>query len=379
MMRLVVFRFVLVVGSAMSGLCFSASTGSAQDSVWGPSPSPAPAQSWPAAPGGQSYFEVPVVHTTPSAPPSLVGPQESVELIPMPGPSSGAQPDFSIQPVDPSLNPYGGTPDPPLDPRTLDKMTEWGGPDPLSIESPFFYRAKESAWRFLALGQNSFGDSSWESTPHLDLERHAGLATGFGVSFLDGPMTPNLHPRLFNFSAAYQHRASLLNGWSFDIAAGVGAFSDFEGSAAEGIRFPGHAVLSGPMGQRARWVAGIDYMDRDDFAMLPVAGIRYEPFPDLQIHAEFPRPMIRWLRDQSSHYLRAELGGGTWAIEPTGLGDDVMTYREIGVYLGSDTRTAGSNHAVEIGYVSGRRIDYRSGFPSQDLPDGWVFRIVDRF
>ncbi|MCA9106670.1 MAG: hypothetical protein KDA83_14710 [Planctomycetales bacterium] len=288
-------------------------------------------------------------------------------------------------PVDDSLSrpllieSFEATPDPPLDPRTLEAMTEWGGPDALSIESPFFYRRKETTWRFLARGQAGFGDTTWETLPYLNLQRHGGLALGAAVRFLDGPLAPNHHPRMYDLTAMYQHRATLLNGWSFDVAAGVGAFSDFEGSAVEGIRFPGHAVLSGPLSERARWIAGIDYLDRDDFAYLPVAGIRWEPFPDLQVRAEFPRPMIRWITDQKAYYFRAELGGGTWAIEPAGSGDDVMTYREISVLFGIENRESNKGSGTEIGYVSGRRIDYRSGRASLELPDAWVFRIVDRF
>ena len=44
-----------------------------------------------------------------------------------------------------------------------------------------------------------------------------------GSNFLlDGPLAPNHHPRMYDLTAMYQHRATLLNGWSFDVAAGVG-------------------------------------------------------------------------------------------------------------------------------------------------------------
>lgn len=359
---------------------------SVPSSVWS-SPFPASAPPQGIAGQGSNAFASPSVFNAPasfsSSASDLPG-AASQELIDgtLPTPST------PIEFFDPnSLGPSSsfdatfqdGTPDPPLDPRTLENIAEWGGPDPWSIESPFVYRSKERHWRFLMLGQHSFGDSTWESTPYLDLEQNSGITMGAAVRFLDGPMSPNLNPRMYDFVVGYQHRATLLNGWSFDVAANVGAFSDFEGSATEGIRFPGHAVLTGPLGERARWVAGVDYLDRDDFALLPIAGIRFEPFPDLQIHAEFPRPMIRWLADNKSYYFRAELGGGTWAVEPEGTGDDVMTYREIGVYFGNETRDSNWLGTLEIGYASGRQIDYRSGRPSQDLPDGWVIRMIDRF
>ncbi|HRE98895.1 MAG TPA: hypothetical protein PLI18_00150 [Pirellulaceae bacterium] len=269
--------------------------------------------------------------------------------------------------------------DPPLDPRTLERMAEIATPDPYSLEAPFFYRASTSAWRFVTRGQAGFADTSWENDPYIDPTRYGGVGMGAAVRWLEGPLKPDLNPRLYDLQFAYQHRAMLLNGWSFDLAGTVGFFTDFEGSVTDGIRFPGHAVLSGPVTSRLRWVAGGEYLDRDDFAWLPVGGFRWEPRPDLQIHAEFPRPMIRWLNGDRALYLRGELGGGTWDVRTQVGADDVVTYRELALWLGSETAGASGRHAIEIGYLTGRRLEYRAFASPYELPDSWVFRIVDRF
>lgn len=281
----------------------------------------------------------------------------------------------------PEIAPWAGAiPDPPLDPRTLEWLTSQGGPDRRSLESPFFYRADEAGWRFLAMGAAGFGDASFESLPYLDPDRPSGIATGMALRFLEGPITPDLHPRLYDFRIAYQHRAMLLNGWSFDVAATVGMFTDFEGSSRDGLRFPGHAVLAGPLGNSARWILGVDYLDRDDFAWLPVVGIRWEPRSDWQLQLEFPRPEIRWLATPNrSFYVRGELAGGTWDIEQVNSIDDVMTVREIDVMFGTERLGNKQLEAFEIGYAMARRLEFRSGTPDVDLPDAWIFRFVSRF
>src|SRR5690606_24615662 len=117
-----------------------------------------------------------------------------------------------------------------------------------------------------------FGIVSLENLATLSVGDPSGMVAGFGVHFLDGPVRTEMPPRLFDFSIGYQRREWLRPNFGWDFLFRVGAFSDFEGSAKDGVRFPGHVVTFLQASPSLTWLLGIDYLDRDDISLLPVVG-----------------------------------------------------------------------------------------------------------
>ena len=110
-----------------------------------------------------------------------------------------------------------------------------------------------------------------------------------------------------------------------------------------------------------------------DIELLPIAGFIWKPDADAEYRLVFPAPKISWRigrgcdnadRDPSKAwdyetwlYLGGELGGGTWAIRHSDGTSDLMSYSDIRVFLGLETKSLEclSSH-IEVGYVFNRYI-----------------------
>jgi hypothetical protein len=248
---------------------------------------------------------------------------------------------------------------------------------------PFGYNVRRSKSDWIPGGGDHFGMFTMESLPSLPQGNTWGLVSGMGFHFLGGPVRTDMPPRLFDFQIGAQVRRPYSDDFRYDVKFCVGAFSDFEGSARQGIRYPGHAV------GYYRWLPGcelafgIDYLDRDDIMMLPVVGLILTPRDDLRLELVFPRPSIEWrISPKSSVYVMGELGGGIWAIErvPAAV-DDVATYRDLKLLFGFSSRDDddGSVGGIEIGYVFGRELSYRSGIGNYSLGDAILIRSTTRY
>lgn len=189
-----------------------------------------------------------------------------------------------------------------------------------------------------------------------------------------GPKQTDMPPRLWDFTTRVGRRERLDMFWSYEAAFRPGWFSDFEGSAREGLRFPGHGVLYYTPSDCFQLQAGIDYLDRDDIAWLPVFGAAFKPHPAVRLDAVFPRPRVAYRVDGECWlYLAAEMGGGTWAIRRADSTDDVTTYRDYRISLGWQ---GDATNYLEIGLVLGRHLEYRSGTPSYTPLNTTILRSV---
>lgn len=247
--------------------------------------------------------------------------------------------------------------------------------------APFGYRVRKSQTSWLPGGGDQFGMFSLESLPTLEPDETWGLVTGTSFHFLSGPVRADMPPRLFDFQIGGQIRKSLNDEFRYDINFRVGAFSDFEGSAREGVRYPGHAVGYYRYLPGCEFAVGVDYLDRDDIQLLPVAGLILTPYEDLRFELVFPRPSIELrISPKSSVYVAGELGGGTWAIERVPDRDDVVTYRDLRLLFGLSTRDDdGSLGGIEIGYVFDRELRYRSGSGDYSLGNAVLIRSTTRY
>ena len=187
-------------------------------------------------------------------------------------------------------------------------------------------------------------------------------------------------PRAYDFSIGYQVRQRL-GPLAFDLALAVQASSDFNGNARKGIQYPGHGVGFFTIRPELDLIFGVDYLDRADIKLLPVAGLIWKPNPDMRFEFVFPRPRaVFQLTDTYRLYLSGELGGGTWAIEQVALGNDLATYRDLRVCIGLESvEKDGRQSAIEVGYLFDRRLEYTSGIGSMDLDDAVMFRLVTSF
>ena len=244
------------------------------------------------------------------------------------------------------------------------------------------YRSDEESISYLPGDGDRFGWLSFESSPYLGRGYKSGITTAINIHLLSGPNVVPLPPRLYDFSLGYQKRGRIKDFMSYDLATSIGVFSDFEDSARDGVRFPGHAVGMLHLQPELDFVFGVDYVSRDDIKMLPVGGVSWRPqsMPDLRFDLVFPRPRIDYSIDnQSKIYLAGRMGGGTWDIEFPNNYNDVMTYRDLQFLIGFENRnTKGNLSSVEFGYVFDRRLQFRTLTQSTEFDDAFVLRFVKR-
>lgn len=256
----------------------------------------------------------------------------------------------------------------------------------LGVQPPlaysFGYNRVGSALTWLPGHDDRFGWLSYESFGGVTINSSPSLITGFGIHVLDGPVQTDMPPRLFDFSIGVGDRRLIRPNIGYDIVFRVGAFSDFEGSASDGVRYPSHAVTFSRLTPTNELVLGIDYLDRDDIRLLPVVGVIWSAAEWLKIEAVFPRPRVAArIQDTSIWvYLAGELGGGTWAIERVNRVDDNATYRDLRFLLGWETLVSDSlSSSFEIGYVFDRKLSYSSHIGNYDPPDGFMLRMAARY
>jgi hypothetical protein len=244
------------------------------------------------------------------------------------------------------------------------------------------YRTDESAFGYMPGDGDQFGWISVESLPYLKRGYRSGFTNSVNIHLLSGPNSIDLPPRLYDFSFGYQKRGRVKDVLSYDVAASIGIFSDFEDSSREGIRFPGHAVGMLHYTPEFDLVFGVDYVSRDDYKILPVAGLSFRPrtMQNLRFDFVFPRPRIDYSLDsQSKLYLAGRLGGGTWDIEFPNNANDVMTYRDLQLLVGLERRDSdGDLIAWEFGYVFDRNLEFRTLNGDTSFDDAFIFRIVTR-
>lgn len=244
------------------------------------------------------------------------------------------------------------------------------------------YRIGESITSYMPGDGEQFGWLDFENTPYLSAGKTSGITLGTSLHLLSGPNSIDLPPRLWDFALGYQNRATLGERFSYDLASSIGVYSDFEDSAREGVRPLGHAVGSFHRSDLWDWVLGVDYVNRDDFKILPVMGFSWHnqtAWP-WRFDMVFPRPRIQYTLSNSNRlYVSGLLGGGTWDIEMPKEINDVMTYRDYRLLIGHEQVTPGGNiAATEIGLVFGRQVEMRHSLQQVQFDDAFIVRFVAR-
>lgn len=242
------------------------------------------------------------------------------------------------------------------------------------------YRSERQEFSWLPGSGDDFGILDWASDPYLAHDSSTGLTSAFNIHWLSGPTTAPVQSRVFDFIGGFQTRGHMSRALSYDLAATVGVYSDFEGSARDGVRFPAHAVGMLHMSHGIDFVFGADYLDRDDISLLPVVGFSFRNvlMHGLRMDLVFPRPRIQLTLDDTHRiYVGGELGGGTWDVELQGIEHTVMTYRDYRVVLGFESADDdGGLSSLEFGYVFDRNLEFRGMTNNLSIGDAFMIRLV---
>jgi hypothetical protein len=306
----------------------------------------------------ESPYQVPLPESLPQTP----LPESLPQAIPLDPRGPSGQTPLTEQPIDPA---QPGSPEA----APTSSLREFLG-----------YRYLTSALDWVPGGGDHFGMFSvgWNHYQKAGIEN--GIGVGMDFNFLAGPTHTDMPPRVYDFSVAYQLRQRL-GPLAFDLAASVQASGDFNASVRKAIRYPAHAVGFLALGPTLDLVFGVDYLDRDDIRLLPVAGVIWIPNSERRFELVFPRPRAVFrLTDEYRLYLAGELAGGTWEVYRAVAGDDLATYHCLRASIGVEhVETNRGRTALEIGYLFDRRLEFASGIANMNFDGAVEFRLVSSY
>lgn len=208
--------------------------------------------------------------------------------------------------------------------------------------------------------------------PFFTRESPLILTPAFGLQFWDAPGSTNIPARTYDAALQVRWLRPITPWLMADVAVSPGYFSDFDVNDGMAIRVPGRALGIVNWSPTVRLVAGVAYLDRQDVNILPAGGVMWTPSERLNAELIFPRPKVAWRISPHPSprpgwwvYVRGDFGGGAWAFRRDDGAADEITYRDFRVLLGLERLAPGGlGGQFEIGYVFGRRVEYRSDLPS---------------
>lgn len=217
---------------------------------------------------------------------------------------------------------------------------------------------------------------------------HSAVATamvqpGWGIHWINGADSLKLEPRLYQFTIPLDCTTEIDDVWTVDMGITPGWFTDGVNKRPEMFRLLGHYVVTARMTSEHLLTLGFVYLDRDDIAALPVAGLIIDqPHRGRRFELVFPRPHLAWRIAEYGEAacwftLTGELGGGSYAIKRYDRTNDVMTYRDLRLIGGLEflkgKRLLGS---VEAGWVFDRSLEFRTENGNQKPGDTALVRMT---
>ena len=204
------------------------------------------------------------------------------------------------------------------------------------------------------------------------------LAMSAGTTFVNAPAAIDVPSRLYGLSAELRWYIPLKETWAVDLGAGGGIYSDLNGTAGEGFRVTGRAILLKDLNSQWKLSAGVLYLGRKNLLAMPIAGAIYTPRDDFRVEILIPRPRVMKrisVNGTREHWVYAGgeiFGGNTWAIQQANGLQDTFIYKDNRVLVGYETKGPGIvSGRIEAGYVFMRKVSFSNDRATLD-PGGTV-------
>jgi hypothetical protein len=253
-------------------------------------------------------------------------------------------------------------------------------------------------------GPGRFNIIDWESRPNGDrlwwlarwpLEQEAQLHAhiGFNFHWWAGPVsngpesTPNLQPVLYDLYLDCTWAQHWTDWLVSEVRFRPGLYTDFRTTPPDSFRAPGQAIVLLRAGERLHLVGGIDYVQRNDLQLLPVAGVLWQPSQRWELRLVFPEPKIAFelsTREQVWGYVVGEYGGGRWTYEHESGRGERVEYSDFRVVAGIEWREDSlsnllgcqkSGSFLEVGYVFERHLRFSGPSRGFDPEPAWMIRL----
>ncbi len=250
-----------------------------------------------------------------------------------------------------------------------------------------------------ALGATELQISAMFGFPFPRRETPLLITPGFAVHYLDGPVAPDLPPRVFDAYVQFSHMRKLSSRWGMQLAVTPGVYSDFQQETDQAFRMSGHFGAMFNCTERFDIVLGVAYLPYSNLRILPFVGFVWWPTDDWKFQITVPRPMVAkrvyWFSPYPAGmciddtcvvpisdwvYIAGELGGGSWAIRRAAGESDVLTYRDLRLAFGFERENLmGLDYRAEIAYVFSRKYEFDTDTPDVRPGDTVMLRVGTKF
>jgi hypothetical protein len=236
------------------------------------------------------------------------------------------------------------------------------------------------------LGMVDFENSVMLGFPFPTRDMPLVLTPGFDFHLVDGPDSAaaagaDLPPQLYDIYLQIRWMTKVSDRWSLTLATTPGYYTDFEGDNSDALRVTAQALAIWEWRPQSQLIFGVVYLDREDIGFLPAGGLIWTPNDANRLELIFPRPRFLHRFRQTSIYedwwsIGAEFGGGEWAIERADGTNDVVDITDFRITAGVERKSIDYlvGMRLEMAYVFGREIEYRSDSPGFEPSDTLLVR-----
>lgn len=217
----------------------------------------------------------------------------------------------------------------------------------------------------------------------------------FGVTFTDlaAPESLELPKNLYEYSTGLSWIKRFNERWAVRAMLGMDYATDNENTSSDSWRFTGGAFAIYQKSPQLSWTFGAIALGRSDLPVVPAIGAVWLPQPGTRVDLILPNPKVNFLisdngQRQQWAYLGAGINGNTWGYERPEYGDDTLTYSDVRVVAGWESRPSapanrpyvpGRKFGVEAGYVFSRDLEIENDSVEVPLQDAFMFRISTRY
>ena len=216
---------------------------------------------------------------------------------------------------------------------------------------------------------------------------------GVDYTSLQTPESFGIPEDLFEYSVGIASFRKLNERWSVRSILGVGLATDNENRSSDSWRFRGGLFATYSRNDNVKWTFGGLAMGRQDLPVIPVIGAVWQPNPAVRVDLVYPQPRInRLLFDDGARQQWVYFGGGTsgstWGYQQFEAIDDQLTYSDLRIVFGWESRPAGSSGMpfvrgkttqFELGYVFSRQLEFEQDTRQEFLGDALMLSLSTKF
>lgn len=217
----------------------------------------------------------------------------------------------------------------------------------------------------------------------------------FGVAFTDlsAPASLDLPNNLYEYSTGLSWIKRFNDRWTMRAMLGMDYATDNENTSSDSWRFTGGAFAIYQKSSQLSWTFGAIALGRSDLPVVPAVGAIWLPQPGTRVDLILPNPKVNFLlsddgQRQQWAYLGAGINGNTWGYEHPSFGDDTLTYSDVRIVAGWESRPSapanrpyvpGRKFGIEAGYAFSRDLEFENESIEVPLADAIVLRISTRY